>query len=1496
MEKRPFIVLSAMRMRALLRVCAAALLLASGAGCGAGEHYDDVSKVCTACAGGQFSAGGLLPKKPASCTACSAGQRSGSGATSCTACGSGKISGSGESTCAACAAGQYANGQHKKCVACAGGTFSDSDAQGSCTACAAGRHSNAQHLAPCPACEPGQHSSSSGASSCIKCTAGQYANGQHKTCVACADGTHSSSGTQGSCTACAAGRHSNTQHMACPACLSGKISGSGKSVCHACDAGQHSNPGHTACPDCAAGQFSGDTAGSSCRSCVSGQYSGRKAPICKHCPGNSNSSAASPAVSDCHCSPGYTGTILSDTSSCAPCDKGRSGMGGPGVPCINCHPGTYQDQPARRSCISCEGKNGCSCQGIRNDWPAGAGGICRQGPACRAHDRCEGTQGYPGATCTAAGLNNSLKSAEYECHCVDVGIFGLTCDKTCQNELDTSHPNLPWCGNLGRCVHDPDPDNKLSYLCNCTEGWSGKHCKIMDPCIVLQPCSNGAACNTSSAEPTGYKCDCPTGFSGHNCATLTSAWDGYDAQVEMLVAGAAIAVCYFGVYWRLIQVSGRRPAASGCKRYVESMCQHLVCEMSLCVALCLGLAIIAALWNQPCGRITRITTPHPGPQPGPQGEGSGSGSDSPAESPEDSLLFSWLWHVFTHVASDPEPDADPFLPEPASQSPFTHLKGEQYQLWLRLPFWRKDSFPEAKSSCTRAAIGVANALTLYGSAAVMTILQSLVVVCFYKWSAGRFPDFATEGASRLQRGAGLPLLVLLLASPGVAVGILLNPDRLDPPRVDIVADMFVIYGWDAITFGVLLPCLPIAAVVAQLYLKEQRRGRDDSDDRGRCENFLIDCGVPDPKLFLRAEKSSAALSGLLCPFFWNAHMVNEQQEFLTFADAERTEIPLTSEVRYTRETSTEYASVDGVRALSPVVCSLNFVTAGWLIYMIYAFPVPLAWTLSMYFGVCWCATVACMLLRLNYMLITSLSEDWVTAANRHREVIWGWGMHGNIDLTRMPTCCDKVKELAGCIKTYATSWTGQTAISGVNHAFAIVLFLYGLHEFGDHLSPELKKFLWSGIGLTAAGAITSATSFFQRRWPRFKVTPTDDSFRLACVLKALLVMNKALIVYELSKVDLTLTPGSTPGSTWRGDLKTWTHYVTVVCVVSVLILALLTAALEACKVYSDPELIENVGIADGRKFIRMYFLSFACCKIATVFFVALGYIPWLSGCNSSAQPFEGSKDLDASIDCTVCFPSSTKGANITNSIMCAPYADELTLRVVHACKTDCATIFFSGAGTPENRPPITLDVFVLVPVLWLPFAVYSNNEVARMIDGVWQRKKEKETVRTIGGTGGLHHSARVGLSTTGHGYIAVVNLAHAVFLLCFLAMLSFLVTTRNDRHPWGGYSVTAPPGIPTKVQERLDMAGRVVTWSVIAINLLMMCRFLYEQSMNSIPRPRWGFWAAVSTFCSKDPERRERDSDPFNNVVGSGPNGRLDGFDEVDLNVPLIDVAVDSSE
>jgi hypothetical protein len=256
------------------------------------------------------------------------------------------------------------------------------------------------------------------------------------------------------------------------------------------------------------------------------------------------------------------------------------------------------------------------------------------------------------------------------------------------------------------------------------------------------------------------------------------------------------------------------------------------------------------------------------------------------------------------------------------------------------------------------------------------------------------------------------------------------------------------------------------------------------------------------------------------------------------------------------------------------------------------------------------------------------------------------------------------------------------------------------------------------------------------------------------------------------------------------------------------------------------EQVEDTGsIRSGKRFVLMYSLSFFCCKLATVFFVLLGHIPALSDCNSTAVNFVGGEDavMTKQINCTVCFPPSSS-QNITQDARC-----DNRSHIYHACTTDCATIFFSGAGMKSKQPPISLDVFVLVPLLWLPFAVYSNNEVARMIDGIWHRTRQDNRQAPS-----LHQAARVGLSTTAHGYQAVANLAHAVFLLCAVALLSFLITAR------GGYHVYAPTNLE-QLQGNLDRAGHFVTGSVIIIDMLMLCRLLYEQCScggASTPTPR----------------------------------------------------------
>ena len=146
-----------------------------------------------------------------------------------------------------------------------------------------------------------------------------------------------------------------------------------------------------------------------------------------------------------------------------------------------------------------------------------------------------------------------------------------------------------------------------------------------------------------------------------------------------------------------------------------------------------------------------------------------------------------------------------------------------------------------------------------------------------------------------------------------------------------------------------------------------------------------------------------------------------------------------------------------------------------------------------------------------------------------------------------------------------------------------------------------------------------------------------------------------------------------------------------------------------------------------------------------------------------------------------------------------------------------------------------------------------------MIDGLGQKKKDEvinahtppaDTIEmadrnskyTASGSRNLHSAAKVGLSSSGHGYNAVANLAHAVFLLSGARHIVFLIQLRDTR----GYFVPSPTGnlrdrsdavnttgTPTNLkdvmQPQLDAAGLYVTLCVIVINVLMLLRFLYEK-------------------------------------------------------------------
>jgi hypothetical protein len=1319
---------------------------------------------CIDCEPGQST--GDQPQQP-SCSDCAAGQYSASVAPSCTDCEPGKSStkGEGKDDCAICQAGQYTPGgpDHPSCIDCEPGqstgdqpqqpSCSDCQpgkaspgAQGNCDICQAGQYTPGGHDYPsCIDCDPGQSTDDKRQQpSCSNCQPGKASPGAQGNCDICQAGQYTPGGLDyPSCIDCDPGQSTDDkrQQPSCSDCQPGKASPGAQGNCDICQAGQYSKANASECLDCPQGKFSDHD---------------QKRNECYKCPGNSTTRdynekliAGSDTSTDCHCDAGSNGTVPKSfrdftSSPCFACPIGQHKAGTvPGEPCIDCALATYQDKEGQAQCKSCENLDGCHCGNWSNTWFTDYpyGGICRSGHACQsATTTCNMDMG---ARCTPSNEHNGLAPGDHRCDCHNDEVFGQFCEFSCahfKNQFVGN--NTAYCLHGGVCEYEPYDVRESGYRCNCKAGWSGEFCEIEDPCVVRRPCQNSAVCNTTTQPRPqgyeGYECTCPQGFTGLLCDKIDTAWGHDRPWAGVMITAILSVVCYFTIY--------------GCSLHVLVV-QSRAMDQSVFV-----LCRTKEFWRTLLPVVVAIVA----------------------------MVITFLITAGAHTGATDCGNAG-------------------------------NHTVNANESCVNADA------SLYWITLLITMVEAILAGLFYQLVCRYFPK-PGEG-SRLLRGATVPLLAFALATPAILTGIMKNPNAHSAVvpwvswandtdyhqthrtsdkavHIDTVADIFILYGWWPLTFGVLFSCLPISVALARIYLREEYEYIGSN-----CEEFLRECGVSRPKLFLWSERRLGVLSGLMFPFFWNGFLVNEMQEFLS-----------------RHKGNDDQASVDGVRALAPVVCALNIFAAGWGFFMILQFPEPLAWTPAMLFGVVWCAVIAVLLPVLTSSLILSLSENNDANKERSLEKYWVWeripedaGVTGCCAGVRVP-----IRMLRRGIAKFSTSWTGQTYISGFNHLAALVFFIYGLYEFDKELTSEVKKFLRAGIVLTFIGLITSFFSLVQRRRWIPKFLPTDDSFRVACVLKALLVMTKALLVYELAKID-----NSDP------SFERWVKWVTIVCVFSILILGLLTYAFGAKEIYKDSgsggdgDIEWNQGLGSGKRFILMYSLSFACCKLVTVFFVLLGHIPQFVDCDSEEHHFKGRSDLHESIDCVVCY-----AANSENNTRC----DAKETSIYYDCATTCTKVFFSGGGIM----PVELDVFVLVPLLWLPFVVYSNNEVARMIEGVRQERDTGVSSQSISG------DTKLGLSSTAHGYTGITPLAHAIYLLCCCALGLFLFKSSREL-PSGehGYYVplekvlglTESSELVQKWQEPIRKAGQTVTVICILLNSGMMVRFLFEMLCKGKANP-----------------------------------------------------------
>ena len=158
---------------------------------------------------------------------------------------------------------------------------------------------------------------------------------------------------------CPAGQYSPQYgSLSCITCEQGKYAETeGSSTCTSCPDGRVSNgEGAQSIAECCRENAEFDNGLSKC-ACKKDFYQTQedtdfKDPYtCNPCPSNMNSPADSKSIMQCHCKPGHGYSSI--INGCKMCDEGKTSAQ-TFSPCIDCQPGTYQDQKGQSQCIRCE--------------------------------------------------------------------------------------------------------------------------------------------------------------------------------------------------------------------------------------------------------------------------------------------------------------------------------------------------------------------------------------------------------------------------------------------------------------------------------------------------------------------------------------------------------------------------------------------------------------------------------------------------------------------------------------------------------------------------------------------------------------------------------------------------------------------------------------------------------------------------------------------------------------------------------------------------------------------------------------------------------------------------------------------------------------------------------------------------------------------------------------------------------------------------------------
>eukprot|EP01049_Picozoa_sp_SAG25_P004746 SAG25_NODE_306_length_10078_cov_13.534923_1_plen_317_part_10 len=310
--------------------------------------------------------------------------------------------------------------------------------------------------------------------------------------------------------------------------------------------------------------------------------------------------------------------------------------------------------------------------------------------------------------------------------------------------------------------------------------------------------------------------------------------------------------------------------------------------------------------------------------------------------------------------------------------------------------------------------------------AALALLANIPIAILWRSLKHRCSRVRSTVGSRLWRGVLLPLLAMALAgiSASAVYKTLAQAQRLSQIAAGLEEQWLTVECvWAILSFGVLLPALPIAIAFAQIYRTQDQVGdladvgwrlsqcrccmgrptapsvsqsavsgslslsgrlrggefsqfsggmfeeeeaeeeedhdhangsgdlsdhgdvqrRDGNSQQIKIRKVLNNQDIHRVEMFLWAQGGFVRLSALLPFAVWVSYMANEMQVFLSMA-RQQAENPSDLRSRF---------SVDGVRALTPLVVTLNIATVVGLFLAAMWYPAPQRWCPFLFFGMIW---------------------------------------------------------------------------------------------------------------------------------------------------------------------------------------------------------------------------------------------------------------------------------------------------------------------------------------------------------------------------------------------------------------------------------------------------------------------------------------------------------------------------------------------------------------